>query len=125
MIETVVLIDSANPEDSNKMNEEFKKAVAKGKLVGINVLLWHDLVTRGMDSLPPTPASSDSVNTLCYTSGTTGMPKGVILTHKMVCTVIISACRGPISTSGAFEVGSVTPHIHAYKQTCIQTYKHV
>lgn len=41
----------------------------------------------------PTPATADSPAQLYYTSGTTGDPKGVILTHRNVCTHAAAAIQ--------------------------------
>lgn len=44
---------------------------------------------RGDESLPPgKEPNTDDVLMLSYTSGTTGMPKGVQLTHKMILSCI-------------------------------------
>lgn len=103
---TVILIDPECPENSHRTNEQFQEALRKGKPLGLKVFMWHEVVSKGITSLPPAPGGPDSINTICYTSGTTGMPKGVLLPHSTVCAVVIAAGRGPISPSGIFEVGA-------------------
>jgi fatty-acyl-CoA synthase len=53
---------------------------------------YEDMLKRASDSPFPVPSISDGdIAHLYYTSGTTGLPKGVILSHKNVCTHALAA----------------------------------
>lgn len=57
----------------------------RAKNRGVDIHTFDEVERLGAQSdhpeVPPTP---DDVCTICYTSGTTGNPKGVTLTHKNV-----------------------------------------
>ncbi|XP_022138276.1 long chain acyl-CoA synthetase 6, peroxisomal-like [Momordica charantia] len=49
---------------------------------GVQVLTYASLLSQGSSNIQPfCPPKSDDIATLCYTSGTTGTPKGAVLTH--------------------------------------------
>jgi acyl-CoA synthetase (AMP-forming)/AMP-acid ligase II len=52
---------------------------------GVSYFSYDDAIKNHTGPFEPVPAQDDDVAHLYYTSGTTGRPKGVMLTHKNVC----------------------------------------
>jgi long-chain acyl-CoA synthetase len=75
------------------------------------------LVRGGSTPVDPMPPESFEVAAYLYTSGTTGKPKGVLLTHANICSNIAG-----IAGLFAFEANerslAFLPWAHAFGQTC-------
>jgi len=80
-LQTAIVIDGLTPECSSLTNLEL---ISLAKIEGVGA---HVLDTTGHQHSPPAP---HDISTFCYTSGTTGNPKGALLTHQSM----LSAAAG-------------------------------
>lgn len=54
---------------------------------------YEALIRAGSSADPPTPLGEDDLFALLYTSGTTGLPKGTMLTHRNILSNVENAIR--------------------------------
>lgn len=73
-LKTLILLDAGEVRD------------VKGALdAGLSVFTIATLINTGVKSRTPLPdPASESIFTICYTSGTTGYPKGAMITHRNI-----------------------------------------
>jgi acyl-CoA synthetase (AMP-forming)/AMP-acid ligase II len=70
------------------------------------------------DAAPDTPAGPEDLVALPYSSGTTGLPKGVMLTHRnLVANILQTSAQQPVTTDDTL-VG-VLPLFHIYGLTVV------
>jgi long-chain acyl-CoA synthetase len=68
-----------------EVSEEDKTLIEES---GFTLHHWHQVIDKGREvALEPQEVKlpeADNCFMICYTSGTTGDPKGVMVTHKMI-----------------------------------------
>lgn len=70
-------------------------SVAKLKEAGIEVTPLTEVESKGAEAPEPeTPSSPDESAVLMYTSGTTGNPKGVLIKHSNICSLVAATLSG-------------------------------
>lgn len=76
----------------------------------------NTLIEAGRKEYLETPIDTEALNILLFTSGTTGVSKGVMLNHRNICVNLMSMCSMVKIWDDVFL--SVLPLHHTYECTC-------
>jgi long-chain acyl-CoA synthetase len=83
-----------------------------------NVYFFGDLLTRHGNKAPKIELSPDDIALLQYTGGTTGLPKGAMLTHRnILANVMQTRAWQPRMRNGNEKIMSAIPFFHVYGMT--------
>lgn len=86
---------------------------------GVRVLTFSDMIKTPHDKVNLQRSSPDTVLTICYTSGTTGLPKGVMLTQKNYIAQLTNIPDAGVQLSTKTVHLSYLPLAHVMERLCI------
>ena len=79
---TAILVDGVTPDAAKMAKQAGLDVLSYAKVEAVGA---HRIATQGHTHHPPAPTD---VATFCYTSGTTGDPKGALMTHQNIITAV-------------------------------------
>ena len=104
----------ANIVQFEDVKDDARAAAAK---VGITLRSFTELLDNGRATpVPAEPPSPDAVATFCYTSGTTGNPKGAMLTHTNIVADTSAAVRAGVVINTDDRHLSYLPLAHMFER---------
>jgi len=103
-VTTIILIPPI--PGPHQRDEVPKKLLERAERYGIRVIPWADALKEGSEHpIDPTPTGPDDLNAIVYTSGTSGMPKGVTVPHRAIVATTENICSH-------YDIGEQTKNVH-------------
>lgn len=96
-------------------DEERMRLMQKFPGQRLPIILMKEIKSAGAVE-PLRSVSQNDVNTICFTSGTTGEPKGVLITHRMLAAVVASAVKLGLGLSNRDVYFAFLPPAHIFER---------
>ncbi|KAL5257674.1 hypothetical protein ACHWQZ_G012558 [Mnemiopsis leidyi] len=110
-----LLVKLPSPDVKDCTPEELKAAEEHN----VDLVTWEQFIQTGIDNpVEPNFPTPDDVVTLCYTSGTTGFPKGAMLTHRNLVSAtvaVMTQLEGAVMTKEDVHM-SYLPASHIFER---------
>ena len=105
--------------DEENWSEEF---TGRGDALGVKIYKWSDIVNSGASGEKHdwVQAKAEDIYCFSYTSGTTGTPKGVMLSHKNLASTI-QACYVLLDVTSKDKHLSYLPMAHIFERIVSMT----
>ncbi|SBS82297.1 acyl-CoA synthetase, putative [Plasmodium malariae] len=114
----------ANKPDRNKIEREkaelFEKVKKNGKEMGVDICDFESMTKQNVKDYTIQHEEPEFISTIVYTSGTSGKPKGVMLSNKNLFYTVVPASS--VSLFHAFNPNihfSYLPLSHIYERTVV------
>ncbi|MFT4189701.1 MAG: class I adenylate-forming enzyme family protein [Aeromicrobium sp.] len=81
-------------------------------------IAFADFLDAAVDAAPAAPADPEALAVLLYTSGASGTPRGVMLSHRALLANIAQVAEAGVVESGDVSLG-LLPMFHVYGLNCV------
>ncbi|KAJ2615431.1 medium-chain fatty acid-CoA ligase faa2 [Coemansia sp. RSA 1365] len=125
-LKVIISMDRLDCSQKNAFTQPFnpdivKKLKARAKALGVEILDMDEVRKLGRTTpTEPSLPSPDDICTVCYTSGTAGAQKGVLITHD----TLVHSSRGFALSLGTRDSTylSFIPLVHSLDRCCIYVF---
>ena len=110
----VIIVSESLIEGALRVRDLVKAAVVVGESAPEGMMTFDALLGRDAPALPRIEVDPESLSTICYTSGTTGHPKGAMQSHRSVIMNGAMTAQAQMRRADDIMVSALPcPHVYA------------